>query len=145
MKVTELLDLNCCGDCGAEEGMFHDWGCDMERCPFCGGQLISCECPYEYFGLNGEEELTEKQEEEWYIKCEEMGRIPYILIFTRCAMCGKEWDKIWMTSDDEWQKYTLPELQKECLCESCFERLKKIFPDGWRNAKPFKHPFWEKQ
>ena len=33
-----------CGDCGAKEGHYHHCGCDIERCPFCGGQLISCSC-----------------------------------------------------------------------------------------------------
>lgn len=33
-----------CGDCGAQVGYFHHWGCDCERCPSCGGQLISCDC-----------------------------------------------------------------------------------------------------
>ena len=33
-----------CGDCGAHYGYFHHWGCDCERCPKCGGQLISCFC-----------------------------------------------------------------------------------------------------
>lgn len=33
-----------CGDCGAVTGHFHHWGCDCERCPSCGGQLISCDC-----------------------------------------------------------------------------------------------------
>ena len=36
-----------CGDCHALEGEYHELGCDLERCPFCGGQLISCDCCYE--------------------------------------------------------------------------------------------------
>lgn len=33
-----------CGDCGAKKGGYHHSGCDCERCPKCGGQLITCEC-----------------------------------------------------------------------------------------------------
>jgi hypothetical protein len=33
-----------CGDCGAPRGGFHHRGCDLERCPRCSGQLISCGC-----------------------------------------------------------------------------------------------------
>ena len=33
-----------CHDCNALFGHFHHWGCDAERCPACGGQLISCDC-----------------------------------------------------------------------------------------------------
>lgn len=33
-----------CGDCGAMRGGLHHWGCDCERCPACGEQLISCYC-----------------------------------------------------------------------------------------------------
>lgn len=33
-----------CHDCNAGMGKYHYFGCDWERCPQCGGQLISCDC-----------------------------------------------------------------------------------------------------
>ena len=33
-----------CGDCKCAPGTYHHPGCDRERCPRCGGQLISCPC-----------------------------------------------------------------------------------------------------
>ena len=33
-----------CHDCNAKHGHYHHSGCDAERCPMCGGQLISCGC-----------------------------------------------------------------------------------------------------
>ena len=41
---------NCtCGDCGGHYGEKHTQGCDLEVCPKCGMQFISCDCgiPYE--------------------------------------------------------------------------------------------------
>ena len=38
-----------CGDCAVEEGRVHELGCDMERCPFCGRQLMSCGCETKHF------------------------------------------------------------------------------------------------
>jgi hypothetical protein len=37
-------DRQPCHDCGAVKGQLHVFGCDVERCPVCGGQVIFCEC-----------------------------------------------------------------------------------------------------
>jgi len=41
-----------CHDCDALEGALHELGCDMERCPWCGGQLITCGCVYELLDID---------------------------------------------------------------------------------------------
>lgn len=45
-------EVESCHDCGVKRGMFHIPGCDMERCPKCRGQSISCDCD----GLEDDEE-----------------------------------------------------------------------------------------
>ena len=37
-----------CHDCGARPGMYHGPQCDMEVCPGCGGQRLTCGCPEEF-------------------------------------------------------------------------------------------------
>ena len=36
-----------CHDCHCRLGNYHHDSCDMERCPRCGGQALSCECNLE--------------------------------------------------------------------------------------------------
>ena len=43
VKAKDRL-THICHDCATPYGRLHHLGCDMERCPLCGGQLISCGC-----------------------------------------------------------------------------------------------------
>lgn len=45
LRNTRYHDVNKrCHDCGIVNGNIHHFGCDMERCPRCKGQIISCSC-----------------------------------------------------------------------------------------------------
>lgn len=47
-----IQKLTTCHDCGVKPGENHKPGCDWERCPFCYGQLIGCDCCYIFFGID---------------------------------------------------------------------------------------------
>ena len=42
-ETRSMLERNLCHDCGAKPGELHEYGCDVEHCPTCGHQLISCD------------------------------------------------------------------------------------------------------
>ena len=42
--TSEKEPLAMCHDCLVEPGQRHMPGCDVEQCPSCGRQLISCDC-----------------------------------------------------------------------------------------------------
>jgi hypothetical protein len=43
-KLPSIASDEDCHDCNIKAGGKHHPGCDMERCPKCRGQLISCGC-----------------------------------------------------------------------------------------------------
>ena len=45
-----------CGDCNAKRGGLHHLGCDIARCPDCGGQQISCGCVFDEWGEDEDED-----------------------------------------------------------------------------------------
>lgn len=52
-------DIDTCPACHATTGEEHELGCPVEVCPWCGGQLIHCECRFAQLDL---EELTTDQD-----------------------------------------------------------------------------------
>jgi len=189
---------NTCAGCSAKEGQLHRWPCDNEECPFCGGQIIYCDCFGDLmdWAIQSTEPVdlkhfTEAEKERWlelignlkyqweevvdspfetvdmffecppywcktkallkafwkiqrkFIKveetldykweeyCTEKGRIPYLSIPNICAWCGQNWPEMFGVPDREWEKYVIPEYQEEALCLDCYQKQKILFPDGW--------------
>ena len=127
-----------CHDCGCNEGELHDYGCDMERCPFCGRQLISCSCQTE---LCMDHNFVLRS----WTKVEAEHRIPYIRIPVLCALCGDLYPDFFNVPDDEWKKYIIPSLQSKVLCRKCYNRQKELFPEGWEEAKEKKRKLSKKE
>ncbi len=122
-----------CHDCGRQEGELHERACAGERCPFCGGQLISCDCVYKILRIDCtpdtwayENGFTENQSEAWEATLALKGRVPYILFPNLCAYCGKMWPEMFHVSEEEWQRYIPIKARCKILCRPCYEWIKII-------------------
>lgn len=103
-----------CHGCVVKVGELHKLGCDVEVCPICGNQLITCS--------------------EEHFKLVEGGgypRIPYIPRLSNCGVCGAISPDFFNVPDEEWDKYVIPQLQDKVLCKGCYKDMKKLFPNGW--------------
>lgn len=69
------VDEEICPACHANAGEYHELGCPVELCPWCGGQLIHCDCRFEKLGLDAL--TTEAELVQFEALLEERGRIPY--------------------------------------------------------------------
>ena len=140
MKKKQHQEPKICHDCGCEEGQIHMHGCDMEYCPFCGGQLISCMCCYSMLGYSYDwgapncglpEEvykhgLSDEETDKWLDMLDEKGRVPYIRWPNLCTYCGKLWPDMFRVPDEEWKKYIRMDHQNDMICIDCWNHIKSV-------------------
>jgi len=132
-----------CHDCGCLEGELHQRGCDMERCPWCGGQLITCDCRYKLLGYRifripnehptsglpksvYEHGLPADQAEEFERMLARKGRIPYIRWPVLCAYCGQLWPEFFGVPDADWNHSIEPAMRDKVVCLACYKRIKRL-------------------
>jgi len=96
--------IQTCPDCGVKEGELHWRGCDMERCPKCGGQKLQCDC-----------KLSDDERE------------PFLLYPLICARCGKMWPDFKMVNNKQWKTICgVTYNTKDILCIGCMEKIANI-------------------
>ena len=148
--MTDVYKKGECHHCRCKEGELHDRGCDMERCPFCGGQLISCDCCYKLLGYNLDNSaefcglpeevykkgLPEEDAEKWEDMLEEKGRVPYIRWPVLCAYCGKLWPEFFSVPDAEWEKYIQISERDAVICKKCWDFIVRCCNEGVGSSEP---------
>ena len=68
-------DIDTCPSCHAITGEEHELGCSVEICPWCGGQLIHCEC--RFIQLDQEEIETDQDLVRFEEILQQKGRLVY--------------------------------------------------------------------
>jgi hypothetical protein len=74
MEFVKDMKREPCHDCACETGEHHILGCDVERCTFCGGQMLSCGCDVKE---DSREKWSGIAFEEARLLCEEKGLYSY--------------------------------------------------------------------
>jgi hypothetical protein len=75
LYVPAHINRELCKVCSVKDGEFHRFGCPVEICPWCHGQLANCNCRFAKAGQN--ELKTDAQLDKFLKKVEEKGRIPF--------------------------------------------------------------------
>ena len=125
------MEKKVCNHCGVKEGEIHEYGCDSEKCPFCGFQLLSCDCIYEHLNLDLDDEIIDKEGptnehiKQWIRILDEKGRVPFIYYPTICVKCGKINPTFFQVDTEEWKRYIEPQMQDKIICKDCFEWIKE--------------------
>ncbi len=69
------MDTTLCPVCGVADGEFHIPGCPVEVCPWCAGQLTSCNCRFE---RSGSESLKRQKHLDDFLEIlNKKGSVPY--------------------------------------------------------------------
>ena len=120
-----------CHDCGVSEGEVHMYGCDMEVCPFCGGQLLSCGCSDKY-DTRGR---YPSHDEAWLAALEAEGPISYIEYPVLCAKCGAKNPDFFNVPDDEWKLYIQPNMRGKVICRKCYHYIKAVTDEAEKRKR----------
>jgi len=128
--MTTQTILPTCRDCGVREGELHEPGCDTERCPFCGTQLICCPCWNEKLGLDKDAVLSDDQEDRFSEMLDAKGRVPYIRYPCLCRRCGAVNPKFFKVTYEEWAKYVQIDERESVLCLPCYAAIKNLIDLG---------------
>lgn len=158
--IRPVAEVRHCSDCQTVEGALHEFGCDFERCPFCGGQLISCNCASRFFypefddrntgaprfesivpfcGLPEEvynSGLSDAQHRQWRARLTHKGRVPYILYPNICGRCGEVWPRFFRVPNEEWEFYIELRERDLILCLACYLGIRQLINAHTHRKKP---------
>lgn len=125
-----------CGDCDVTEGHYHEPGRERETCPFCRGQLFSCDCCYIQLGIDispgtwaYSHGLTKAQGRKWDKVLRAKGLIPFFRFPILCSRCGQHqhWTDFFHVPDQLWQRIVPVDHHRDVICQRCFYVMKDLF------------------